>query len=176
MMPRQRLRRRGFTLTELLVVMGIISLLAAVLYPFLQRGIQQSLSTGCISHLQRIYVGLQQYASDHNAQFPVMLPLRASVSDSGPTLDTTLTSYLPDPSVFHCPADNSLFAQSGCSYLWVYGYSVNAQGQQNSTMVAPSFPLLGQTNPSQIPFVSDKVAFHLTTPSSHIVYADGHIQ
>jgi prepilin-type N-terminal cleavage/methylation domain-containing protein len=169
--------RKGFTLIELLVVLGVIAVLAALSNVALQHALQASRSAACLSNLHQIYIALQGYSGDNNGNLPVMLPLRASVNDSGPTLDTVLVpSYISDPSVFHCPADASLFAQSGSSYLWDYGYSVNANGQQNDSMIAPTFPLLSTTSLSQIPFVSDKESFHKTNPASHIIYADGHAQ
>jgi hypothetical protein len=156
--------------------MGIIAILGVLGNVAIRLSIQKSRSAACTSNLRQIYGGLQAYASDNNQAIPVMLPLRASKSDPGPTLDTALTAYLPDASIFHCPADATLFAQSGCSYLWDYGLSVNAQGQQNGSMVAPTFPLLKTTNTTQIPFISDKQSFHATTPSSHTIYADGHVE
>jgi prepilin-type N-terminal cleavage/methylation domain-containing protein/prepilin-type processing-associated H-X9-DG protein len=169
-------RRNGFTLTELLVAMGVIAILAALFNPVLQRALQSAQSAKCISHLQQINTALQTFASDNSQQLPVMLPLRSSTTDPGPTLDTALSSYLTDPNVFHCPSDPTVYGQSGCSYLWVYGYSVNAQGQQNSNMVSPSFPLLNETDLSKIPFVSDKQGFHKILPNTHILYGDGHVE
>ena len=176
LLPQLGLRRSGFTLTELLVVMGIIALLSLLANVAIHLGIEKARSTACISNLRQIYIGLQTYASDNGQQLPVMLPMRASTNDPGPTLDTALTAYLPNSSTFHCPADSVVFAQSGCSYMWAYGLSVNAQGQQNGSMITLSFPLLKTTNTAQIPFISDKQSFHTTSPGAHIVYADGHIQ
>jgi prepilin-type N-terminal cleavage/methylation domain-containing protein/prepilin-type processing-associated H-X9-DG protein len=169
-------RRRGFTLVELLVAIGVIALLVAVTNPMLQGAMERARSAGCVAHLRQIYSGLQAYGADKDQHLPIMLPMRASLQDSGPTLDTALAPYISDPSVFHCPADSVLFAQSGCSYLWDYGYSVNAQGQQNDSMISPSFPLLQGSNLSDIPFVSDKESFHKIAPGAHILYGDGHVQ
>lgn len=168
--------RKAFTLMELLVVMGIVAVLGVLSTAAIQSGLERGRSAACIGNLTRIYTALQQYAGDHSGFLPVMLPLRGSSGDPGPTLDTELGDYLPDPSVFHCPADHSVFLQSGSSYLWVYGMSVDSQGQQNQSMLAPSFPLLQTASTSLIPFVSDKESFHRGTPGAHIVYADGHVQ
>lgn len=175
MSARRKSLKSGFTLVEVIVTVAIIATLLALSFPIIQIGIQRAQNSTCMSNQEQIYNALQQLAADNNGQLPVMLPMRASVTDSGPTLDTALASYITDPSVFHCPADKTLFAQSGCSYLWVYGYSVNAQGQQNTSLINPSFPLFKQSNASQIPFVSDKEAFH-PAGGSHVLYADGHVQ
>lgn len=157
------------------MVVCVIAILAGLALPAMHWGIEKSRHTGCVSNLRQIYTGLQAYANDNGQNYPVMLLERTSSSDPGPTLDTVLGTTLTDPSVFHCPADRSLFAKSGCSYLWVYALSVNPNGEQNSNAVAPSFPLLQQTALMTIPLVTDKESFHHTSPAEHVMYADGHV-
>lgn len=65
-------RNHGFTLTELLVVIAVISLLAALLLPSLAKTKQKARLTQCESNLRQISLGLLQYA-DVNASYPYYL-------------------------------------------------------------------------------------------------------
>ncbi|MDX2199967.1 MAG: type II secretion system protein [Phycisphaerae bacterium] len=55
-----RISQHAFTLAELLVVLGIVSLLMAVLLPALRTARQQAVSTHCGTNLQSLGKGLQQ--------------------------------------------------------------------------------------------------------------------
>ena len=56
--------REAFTLVELLVVVAIIAILAALLLPALARAGEKARSTACKNHLRQIGLGLQMYVSD----------------------------------------------------------------------------------------------------------------
>lgn len=61
------IRRACFTLVELLVVVAIISILAALLLPALNRGLAQARTISCLGNLQQIGVGHQSYTNDYNS-------------------------------------------------------------------------------------------------------------
>ena len=60
------MRRIGFTLVELLVVLAIIGLLMAVLVPVLQRAKRQARAVQCSSNIRQLFVGLLAYESEND--------------------------------------------------------------------------------------------------------------
>jgi len=63
-------RRSAFTLVELLVVVAIICLLAAILFPVFATVRERARQTSCLSNLKQIGLGLEQYLSDYDSIYP----------------------------------------------------------------------------------------------------------
>ncbi|MBI4027545.1 MAG: prepilin-type N-terminal cleavage/methylation domain-containing protein [Verrucomicrobia bacterium] len=63
-------RRPAFTLVELLVVVAIIALLAAMLLPALKNAREAAKKTGCVHNLKQIGQLIHLYANDNNGQAP----------------------------------------------------------------------------------------------------------
>ena len=67
-MGTNRRKANGFTLVELLVVIGIIALLIAILLPALSRARKVANTTKCLSQLRQLAMGWQMYALAHQGR------------------------------------------------------------------------------------------------------------
>lgn len=63
--------RRGFTLVELLVVIGIIAVLLGMLLPSLSRAREAAKSAVCLSNLHQMGVAAESYVSSEAGRYPI---------------------------------------------------------------------------------------------------------
>src|SRR5690554_4373938 len=74
-------RRCGFTLIEVLVVVAIIALLVAILLPSLARAREQARGAACLSNLQQQGVGFSGYSVDNKSRLPMVGSFRYSLME-----------------------------------------------------------------------------------------------
>jgi prepilin-type N-terminal cleavage/methylation domain-containing protein/prepilin-type processing-associated H-X9-DG protein len=111
---------RPFTLLELLVVVSIIAVLAAILFPVfaVNRHPRRAI---CGSNVKQLATALAMYTQDADERLP---PDTAPAS----TLPHLLHPYLKNHSVWTCPTDTRRLAFDGTPTDATVGYGYNWQG------------------------------------------------
>jgi len=99
-------RRRGFTLVELLVVIGIIAALIAILMPALNKARQHALTIKCASNLHNMGIALTMYTQQYS-YYPGHAHFGSVVYAVWPTRLRNLMNG--DQQVFFCPAQEPGF-------------------------------------------------------------------
>ncbi len=95
-------RVKGFTLIELLVVIAVISVLAAILFPVLQRVRENARRSACLSNCRQIGMAFMQYTQDYDERYPL------ASQPSAPTSWTdTMQPYIKNSGILRCPDDQS---------------------------------------------------------------------
>ncbi|CAN5550029.1 hypothetical protein BH09PLA1_BH09PLA1_35820 [soil metagenome] len=101
--------RGAFTITEVLVVVAILAILLALLFPALMKVRSAQRGTTCIANLRQIATAFHLYAQDNSFRLPQ--PATANRS-----WEQMLSPYLRGQ--FVCPADQELAPVVGSSYDW----------------------------------------------------------
>ena len=62
----KKMNKKGFTLVEIMIVVAIIGLLAAIGIPSFQKARDNSRAKACVNNLRMIAAGTEQYMMDNN--------------------------------------------------------------------------------------------------------------
>jgi prepilin-type N-terminal cleavage/methylation domain-containing protein len=108
-MNKSRRSNSGFSLVELLVVIGIIALLIAIMMPAMRIVRENNQRIQCQSNLRQIGFALLIYSNDNHGSMPSWSGWCASALSDNPGDDipwtTKLTSIIkPDSAIYHCPS------------------------------------------------------------------------
>jgi prepilin-type processing-associated H-X9-DG protein/prepilin-type N-terminal cleavage/methylation domain-containing protein len=171
----------GFTLVELLVVIGIIATLIAFLLPALSKARDASLTAQCMSNMRQNGLAMQLYENDNPGCLP---PYRIALIYKAykyPYMFQYLPAFYQSQAsqTFRCPADLMVEVESGgirgiypelysgINSLW-YSYALNQDGPQQYEPLYPASMRL----PNNWNWYTPTLANAVTDPCGFMILAE----
>jgi prepilin-type processing-associated H-X9-DG protein/prepilin-type N-terminal cleavage/methylation domain-containing protein len=175
-------RGAAFTLLELLVVIGIIAILAALLLPVLSAAKRKAAQTTCINDLKQLGTGMQMYVEDYGGTFPGMASQHSGFQAADwiywrtndpahPVEKSPIVLALANASstLFRCPLDTDNSARiaqaDGVNGPYLYSYSLTSYNVANDANPGMSSVFTGGQS---LPFKLSSVR----NPSGKIMLAE----
>ena len=109
----KRLSFKGFTLIELFVVIAIIAILAAILFPVFAQAREKARQTTCLSNMKQLGLSMMMYTEDYDESYPC--------GDAGSWNGTyawggfvdAISPYVKNKKMFVCPSDGKKDCATG---------------------------------------------------------------
>lgn len=145
---RRRQRRHGFTLMELLTVIAIIAVLAAILYPVMSIARQNARKSGCRNNMATIIQALKMYYDDWGVYPDSLMGVEYSPNGAipgQPYANRLGREYVKDDAAFTCPDSpgalkssttliNPLDPRTGMGLVDGLGRAINYQARDSYDM------------------------------------------
>jgi prepilin-type N-terminal cleavage/methylation domain-containing protein/prepilin-type processing-associated H-X9-DG protein len=192
-------RTLAFTMVEMLVVIAIIGILAALLLPVLDKGKQRAKRVWCINNQQQIGLAFHVFANDHGGKFPMAV----STNDGG-SLEyvqdgfydgeifytefrhfQALSSELINPQLLICPTD--LERTPGTNFYGLQNQNVSYFVGVSGTFDKPESLLTGDRNVDTNSFLQPTIlemgpqsrlvwTWKMHQLKGNVLFSDGHVE
>lgn len=186
-MKYRRRNPHGLTLIELLVVIGIIAVLASLLFPALSSTRKATANAVCVSNLRQIFQLSAIWATDNDGYVPQSQWYVTNL----PTMYNNLTKYGLTTKMTICPASGLQSPTYGISSRLVTSASPQwgpgdvyfwSHGKYKLALLSPRTIFFSET--AQQPW-SGKAGAYISAPESaaaphgnrgNVLYCDGHVE
>lgn len=171
------MKRTAFTLIELLIVIAIIAVLAAILFPVFATAREKARQTTCASNEKQLGLAMMLYIQDYDETFPLVYYDEVASSptynhwmpgDSSGTYTASFTLYLPyakTPRIYHCPD----YPNAGATVYLTTSYTYSAQNPDETYAINGYICSYGGSSAIEpSPLTMSKV----NAPSQTIAYAE----
>lgn len=179
---------QGFSLVELLVILAVLGILAAILFPVVSSAVASSRSSRCMSNLRQLGSGVQLYANDHNGLFPANGGSKESpqlwgqriapyvgIDFLGPVNQGKLP---PDP--FSCPEEHDM-TMTG-SHRSHYSKNIELNGSPSGTVKVTQIPypektfLLADSLGRDMSYLYEKSFAPRHDGKANVIFVDMHVE
>ena len=187
--------RSGLTLVEILVVLTVVAILAAIAFPLVSSARDKAREASCQSNLKQIYAGYRLYAQDYNKKYPAKVECLGASSfraaDDPRSLVALLRPYTKGAPIWVCPSAQPEHKKIGVSYMWTIAkYGTQGAAQENSAAASASkalawdnyiyrapTPVEAKGNPTSHLNKFNPLRYpHRDEQGLNWLYADGHIK
>jgi prepilin-type N-terminal cleavage/methylation domain-containing protein len=182
---------KAFTLVELLVVVAIVAILAALLLPALTRAGSKARQASCLNNLRQIGIAFQSFSMDHEGKVPVQLSTNQGGSREfnslhlaiNPALSFSfhqfqpLSNQLQNVHVLACPADirdaQRSFATLSDNQI-SYWVNTSARFGETLSIIAGDRNVTNSTIRNNTNALAWTASLHRW--QGDLLYGDGHVQ
>lgn len=171
----------AFTVLELLVVIALIAVLAALAWPFATRSIQKSQQSACLQNLRQIGSAFIAYQGDNQFRLP---PKQGALNEAEDWV-VSILPYIPDQKkVLLCPANPvkfrsknfpaDVFTNYGVNY-WIRDHQITKSTPLALPRLSATVLLIDSKNNWLKDSQADRVAFVHGNAAS-LLFMDGHVE
>lgn len=118
-------KTQGVTLIEILVVVAIVCVVAAIVFSAMGPSLRRAKTASCVANVRQVLMATMQYAADSDGRYPFYLSLASTPSIR---------------SVFFCPSDPYL-KEGG---HWTYWMRSMSEEPRSQTSYGYTFDVFGQ--------------------------------
>lgn len=163
----------AFALIDLLVVVSVLGVFAAVMLPSLGRARERSRAAECLKNLHQLGGAVLLYAKEHEQHLPSAERQPSNpvfATNAMPRICNVLSNYVAGAAgIFACPNDEAgYYKREGSSYEWNYAFNAARLDELSSSS--------GGVSAQEVPLMYDYANVHRTPRglTKHVLFANGH--